>query len=504
MDLFSKVLRRIIRQQNLLLLILIGGFTSIIVFSVYHSYKRQLEIFLLEKTNFLSGIVNSTVGLIDGDRYEELLYLEGEGANTDNLAYYFELKQLLSGIQKRNNLKTEVYTLSRLPNHGDDLFLVANSGDSIWFQHIYEAPPDLANQYETGGRLGPYTDKHGKWLSAFTPIVNSENEVVGSLQADISFMEFEKLAKANVINEAVSLSILYGLMLIILVIITRLKVSQIRRLQHTFLQMSDAMDQRNTQLIDAQETIKRRNVELSMMNERLEDGIKERTAQLEKTNEELNTFFYHASHQMKTPVVNILGLVELAKLEEHEAEVLEHLDKIGKLSKRTIRLLDQLNKASYSNLNERNGIKLEQFIHSCAKDHPLRNCVDIKINCDGNEFFTDPYLLQVVFDAVLENAIFFANKADKGKGKVEINCAIDNGRLIASIKDNGDGIPHDQINRVSEMFYIGNPKSKGSGLGLYLAQHTIDKLGGEMRISSVPHQYTKVDIFVPGQYRDAS
>jgi len=497
MELFSKVLKRIIRQQNLLMAILTGGFTAIIVLSLYQSYLKQLEIYRVEKINYLSAVVKSSVGFIDGDTYEELLQGEKKDFNHPGDHYYFELKETLAKIQKLNNLETEVYTLSKLNHSDSELFLMVNSGDSNWFKHVYNAPPELLELYETGGKIGPYTDENGTWLSSFTPIYNSQNQVVGSLQADVHFDEFQKAVLKSVYEEIYKAAVLYGVVIVILLLITRSKVSYIRRLQQTFLKLSDALGQKNEQLVKAQKEVKSRNFELSKMNERLEEGIQERTAQLEAKNQELNTFFYHASHQMKTPVVNILGLVELAKLEEHEKEVIEHLNKIGKLSQRTIRLLDQLNKASYTNAGDTKSIVLREFIASCAKDHPYKNCVHIHLDCKDTCFETNPYLLQVIFDAVLENSIYFSKKTANEEARVEIGCEVNEQGLLTTVRDNGPGIPEHIIDQACNMFFVGNPISKGNGLGLYLAEQAIAKLNGKLSIVSKVNEYTEVSIQLP-------
>lgn len=497
MELFSKVLKRIIRQQNLLMVILTGGFTAVIVLSLYQSYRKQLEIYRVEKINYLSAVVKSGVGFIDGDAYEKLLLQDKSDFDRPKDHYYFELKETLAKIQKLNNLETEVYTLSKLSPEDNELFLTVNSGDSNWFKHVYNAPAELLNLYASGGKIGPYSDENGTWLSSFTPIYNSKNQVVGSLQADVHFDKFQKAVLKSVYGEIYKAAVLYGLVVIVLLLITRSKVSYIRRLQQTFLQLSDALGQKNEQLVKAQEEVKSRNFELSKMNERLEVGIQERTAQLEAKNQELNTFFYHASHQMKTPVVNILGLVELAKLEEHEKDVIEHLNKIGKLSQRTIRLLDQLNKASYTNAGDTKSIVLRDFIASCAKDHPYKDCVHIQLDCKDTYFETNPYLLQVIFDAVLENSIYFSKKTADEQARVEINCRVNEHGLVTTVRDNGPGIASHVIPQVCNMFFVGNPISKGNGLGLYLAEQAIAKLNGKLSIDSKVDAYTEVSIQLP-------
>lgn len=479
------------------MVILIAGFTAIIVLSQYQSYRKQLKIHRVEQINYLSAVVKSGVSLIDGDAFEELLGHDQKSFNAETEHYYLALKQTLRKIQELNGLETEVYVLSRLDKSKEALHLIVNSGDSSWYKNIYNAPKELLEQYESGGKLGPYEDEHGIWLSSFAPVYNSRHEVVGSLQADVHFDEFQQALLIDLYSDVYKTAALYGIVVLILLLITRSKVSYIRRLQQTFLQLSDALGQKNEELIAAQQEVRERNEQLSLMNTKLEDGIKERTAQLETKNQELHTFFYHASHQMKTPVVNILGLVELAKLEEQEVDMIGYLNKIGKLSMRTIRLLDQLNKASYVNKGENKSIVLKDFIASCAKTHPYKDCVNTSFSCNGVQFDTNPYLLQIIFDAVLENSIYFAKKTANEDARVQISCHVDAHGLRAKIRDNGPGMDADTIKKASNMFYVGNALSKGNGMGLYIAEQAIAKLNGSIHIESEVGVFTETTIRIP-------
>lgn len=498
MDIFAKVLKRIKNQQLALVIVLLLGSVFIIFGVIWQSYKSQSKLYRTEKLNYLNAIVKTVAPQIDGDEYQSLLVGQSDVSPKDSLSPYFsEMRRLFNSVKKSNRLSTEIYTLSKLDGSDSLLYLIINSGDSVYFKNKYHAPEPLIGLFETGGTLGPYTDSHGTWLSAFTPIKNSDGKVVGSVQADISWIEFQKNLRAEIISELKITGLALIGVIVVLIFIAKSRVNSINRLQKTFADLSHTVADKNHALRTAKAQIENRKNELEQLNNRLEDLVALRTEEVEAKKEELQQFFYHASHKMKSPIVNILGLVELSRIIGAEGAHSDSFDKIGRLAKRTIRLLDQLNKASYNNIGQKETIYLGPFIDGCAKDSPHKGCVEINAQCNQVPFQTNPYLLQVVFDALLENAIFFSRKHKGDDARVWINCVVDEKGLNATITDNGPGIPEEFMEKICEMFFIGSNLSKGSGLGLYLAQQAAMKIGGTLSFTADEKGLTIANIYVP-------
>ena len=295
METFNSILKSIRKQQSILVGTLLVDLSLLVVHSLYISYEQETEIYRKEELGILKAIVNNSVSSIDGDEYEKLLSVDLEALDSNKT--YFNLKVLLRSIQTRNNLNSEVYTLKL---SGDScLHLIVNSGDSIWFKNRYEAPTILYEKYHIGSTIGPYSDEYSEWLSAFTPIYNSKGKVVAwrcSLHVDQRFEEFQKRAFESVCKEIIRVIAIYVLVLIILLVVTKLKVVNIRKFQNSFYKLSNELKSKNEALIEAKSTIEQSNKELSKANENLEKGIAKATSKLQAKNHELQLFFYHASH----------------------------------------------------------------------------------------------------------------------------------------------------------------------------------------------------------------
>jgi signal transduction histidine kinase len=121
---------------------------------------------------------------------------------------------------------------------------------------------------------------------------------------------------------------------------------------------------------------------------------------------------------------------------------------------------------------------------------------DIKFSIDIPDDFpiidTDPDTLEQIFLNVLTNSI----QALSGAGEIKIKCEIRKNRCFISISDNGNGIAAENIDQIFEPFFT--TKKEGSGLGLSISRRLIDQLNGNIHITSEPTKGTDVLIELPG------
>lgn len=194
-------------------IILISGF-----FIVY-GYFTQVQLYEESELKRLKGIVSSLAIQLNGDDHRELiennLWMDDIKDVTDD-SLYLSIYTPLSKAQKINNLSSALYTM-----YYDDeerIFLqIVRSDDSIAFRSKYEMYPDiLLEKIKEGGVIDRYETEDGEWLSAFYPILDSNNEVAGVLQADIDFGQFTSLAFKRYQNQGlISLAVILLLAIIL-------------------------------------------------------------------------------------------------------------------------------------------------------------------------------------------------------------------------------------------------------------------------------------------------
>jgi len=105
----------------------------------------------------------------------------------------------------------------------------------------------------------------------------------------------------------------------------------------------------------------------------------------------------------------------------------------------------------------------------------------------------DPAKLNQLFWNLLQNSL----TALKGKGEIVIDARRDEGEIQVDLSDNGVGIPEDRLHDVFDFGFTQKNGRVGLRLGLPTSKLTVDELGGEISIESVPGEGTSVHLRLP-------
>jgi two-component system sensor histidine kinase SenX3 len=115
----------------------------------------------------------------------------------------------------------------------------------------------------------------------------------------------------------------------------------------------------------------------------------------------------------------------------------------------------------------------------------------------GAQVFGDESLLVVALHNLIANAIQFSPKGSR----IGIGVGNTSGIVEIAVTDQGSGIPEDEIERVFERFFRGDPARSrhtgGSGLGLSIVKHVIQNHGGDVRVWSQPGSGSTFTIRLP-------
>lgn len=238
--------------------------------------------------------------------------------------------------------------------------------------------------------------------------------------------------------------------------------------------------------------------------------VKKRTEELEKTNkelklrnDELDRFVYSASHDLSSPLKSILGLINVAKMENPEAQQLQYLIMMKKSVDKLESFIEEV--IQYSR-NARLPIKHECFqFKQFALDILLNyqyindyNKITFEIeDTTGEPITTDGMRLRIILNNLISNAIKFHRTDLNEKPKVKITRLIESNNDVISVEDNGRGIESEYLDKVFEMFFRGTETMPGSGLGLYILKEIVNKLNGEIRVKSEVGKGTAFVIALP-------
>lgn len=209
--------------------------------------------------------------------------------------------------------------------------------------------------------------------------------------------------------------------------------------------------------------------------------------ELLETNQDLDTFFYKASHDLKGPLASVMGIVNLARLEIQDTMLDKYLGMIETSVKRLDRtLLDLIDLArTRKGARKLSLINLKSLVDEILlslKHVPDFRLINFEVKVDHNaEITADKVLMLSVFQNLIHNAINYCNQQSPWV-RIRVT-AIPQG-IELEVADNGKGIPDHVKGRVFEMFYRGHPDSSGSGLGLFIVKNALEKMKGTIKFES--------------------
>jgi two-component system sensor histidine kinase RegB len=103
------------------------------------------------------------------------------------------------------------------------------------------------------------------------------------------------------------------------------------------------------------------------------------------------------------------------------------------------------------------------------------------------------------FEQAIANLLDNAAEATQGRAASEVRVQLlrERDELQLTVSDNGIGVPEPLLRRIGEPFFTTKEPGRGTGLGLYLARHVVEREGGEMRVESTEGRGTRVTLTVP-------
>jgi signal transduction histidine kinase len=234
---------------------------------------------------------------------------------------------------------------------------------------------------------------------------------------------------------------------------------------------------------------------LEETNNSLEERILARTEELISVNEklkktlaDLDRFVYSASHDLSAPLKSILGLVQIAKLENKDKLLHDHFNHIERSINKQEIVINNLIQFSRNSRNEpmETQVDLDFLLKEMVNElkyYPGFNTVEWNIDLSVVQVVGDEARLRMILNNLLSNAIKYQ---DPGKKRSFINISSKTRENFWSltVTDNGQGISEEEIDKIFTMFYRANEQSDGSGLGLFIVAEAVEKMNGTIKVAS--------------------
>lgn len=235
-----------------------------------------------------------------------------------------------------------------------------------------------------------------------------------------------------------------------------------------------------------------------------QEELKLRNEELEKLNKELDRFVYSASHDLKAPLSSVLGLINIFKQEKDQDNQKELLKMMESSILKLNRFIKDIENYSRNTRTEilKEDFDLKKLIDETFEDLKFLEGADKiskKITFTGPEVVcTDYQRISIILSNLINNAIRYSvNFKNAQDIIIEIDVKVNDDEVCMHIRDNGPGISEEHINQIFEMFYRVHENISGTGLGLYIVQETVIKLGGSIDVESEVGEGTTFTVVVP-------
>ncbi len=237
--------------------------------------------------------------------------------------------------------------------------------------------------------------------------------------------------------------------------------------------------------------------------------LKKTLKELSDRNFELDQIVHRISHDLRSPLTSILGLVNIIQIEEDPKQITHYVNliesRIHKLDSFVKSMLSFGRSSRFQPTMTR--IIFKSLINDCLKDleylpdfHKIQ--IHKSIDEDQNIFIGDPLIFQLIFGNIISNTFKYMD-LNKRQSYLRIKVAVGKELTLIKVWDNGIGIEKQYLSKIYDMFFRGSHKSDGSGLGLYIVKQSVDKLNGKIKIKSEFGKFTEVELRLPTNYNSS-
>ncbi|MGY2134948.1 PAS domain-containing protein [Hymenobacter sp. HD11105] len=229
--------------------------------------------------------------------------------------------------------------------------------------------------------------------------------------------------------------------------------------------------------------------------------------QLRRTNVDLDNFIYAASHDLKAPISNIEGLLQLLRADlpvevAQRADVEPTLGLMGESVerfKRTIEHLTEVSKLQKEHEATPTLVDLKAIIEDVRRDlQPLLEETGAQLVLDVGAFppvqFSEKNLRSVVYN-LLSNALKY--RSPDRPPHVDVRAHVKPGHTVLEVHDNGLGIAAHHLPQLFTMFQRFHDHVEGTGIGLYMVKKMVENAGGKLEVHSQVGAGTTFFVYLP-------
>ena len=223
--------------------------------------------------------------------------------------------------------------------------------------------------------------------------------------------------------------------------------------------------------------------------------------ELKKINLELDNFVYSISHDLRSPLLSIKGILSLLmhdnQLTDDGKRFLSMADvSIGRLDG-TIQEILEYSRNSRLDLKPES-FDLEEMVQTVFDDlkFSTTDSLSLFIHVDGSsQVLLDKARVNVLLKNIIGNSVKY--RRSDVDAEIRVNIINENKMAHIVVSDNGEGIASEHQQKIFDMFFRGTSNSVGTGLGLYICKEIVNKMNGTIDVSSQKGIGTTMKINLP-------
>ncbi|WP_281815245.1 sensor histidine kinase [Vallitalea longa] len=233
-------------------------------------------------------------------------------------------------------------------------------------------------------------------------------------------------------------------------------------------------------------------------------NLEEKINELKEEASKQETFVACFSHELKTPLTSIIGYADMLRSKKMNREqmvlsanyIFEEGKRLESISMKLLEIV--ILKNSKIILKEISAIDFFESVKGIMIPIFQKQNIHFSINAEKANLMIEPELMKTVCINLLDNA----RKAVESNGQVSLCGRLEENNYIINICDNGKGIEQNELNKITQAFYMVD-KSRariqgGIGLGLTICDEIIKLHGGTLKFQSTPQKGTCVFISLKG------
>lgn len=220
-----------------------------------------------------------------------------------------------------------------------------------------------------------------------------------------------------------------------------------------------------------------------------ERQLEKQNEELKKANAELDRFVYSSSHDLRAPLASVLGLINLALMEDSSQQKDVYIRMMeGSINRLDRFIQDIINYSRNSRMEvSKDVMDFAQLTADTIDNLSYMddvNAISFSTSFDIQAPFVSDYRrISVIFSNLIGNAIRYRSRSvDQSVVKVKVKTNAKEATIL--VEDNGVGIDPEYIDKIFDMFFKASNEKHGSGIGLYIVKETVNMLQGSIMVES--------------------